>query len=107
MFLGQNSYGVTAAALNYFGKSLDQLDIAEAAFLAALPKAPSNYDPRFHMEAAIGRRNWVIDQMRSNGYITRDEARAAKAEPLQTQMRPLGIQAEDADYFVEDVRRQL
>ncbi|MBN9557594.1 MAG: penicillin-binding protein 1A [Alphaproteobacteria bacterium] len=107
IFLGQNSYGVTAAALNYFGKSLDQLDIAEAAFLAALPKAPSNYDPRFHMEAAIGRRNWVIDQMRSNGYITRDEARAAKAEPLQTQMRPLGIQAEDADYFVEDVRRQL
>ncbi|HEY1612509.1 MAG TPA: penicillin-binding protein 1A [Rhizomicrobium sp.] len=107
IFLGENSYGVAAAALNYFGKSLDQLDIADAAFLAALPKAPSNYDPRFNRTAATDRRNWVISQMADNGYITRDEARAAIAEPLVTQMRPLGIQAEDADYFVEEVRRIL
>src|SRR5215470_989232 len=53
IFLGQNSYGVAAAALNYFNKSLDQLDVAEAAFLAALPKAPSNYDPRFNKQAAL------------------------------------------------------
>ena len=46
IYLGENSYGVAAAALNYFGKSLDELDIAEVAFLAALPKAPGNYDPR-------------------------------------------------------------
>ena len=107
IFLGENSYGVAAAALNYFNKSLDQLDVAEAAFLAALPKAPANYDPRYNREAAIQRRNWVISQMRENGYITRDQEQAALAEPLVTQMRPMGIQAEDADYFVEEVRRLL
>ncbi|MGH6875804.1 MAG: penicillin-binding protein 1A, partial [Rhizomicrobium sp.] len=107
IFLGENSYGVAAAALNYFGKSLDQLDIAEAAFLAALPKAPRNYDPRFNKSAAVARRNWVIGQMAENGYITADQARAAIGEPLVTQMRPLGIQTEDADYFVEEVRRIL
>src|ERR1700761_6832988 len=107
IFLGENSYGVAAAALNYFGKSLDQLDVAEVAFLASLPKAPSNYDPRYHKDAALQRRNWVIGQMRENGYITRDEEQAALAEPLNAQTRPLGIQAEDADYFVEEVRRIL
>jgi penicillin-binding protein 1A len=107
IFLGQNSYGVAAAALNYFDKSLDQLDIAEAAFLAALPKAPSNYDPRYNKQAALDRRNWVIGQMAENGYISGDDAKAAIAEPLATQMRPLGLQAVDADYFVEEVRRIL
>jgi penicillin-binding protein 1A len=107
IFLGENSYGVGAAALNYFGKSLDQLDIAECAFLAALPKAPSNYDPRYNKAAAQERRNWVIGQMADNGYITRDQEQAAIAEPLVTQIRPLGSQAEDADYFVEEVRRLL
>ncbi|HEY1962953.1 MAG TPA: penicillin-binding protein 1A, partial [Rhizomicrobium sp.] len=107
IFLGENSYGVAAAALNYFNKSLDQLDVAEAAFLAALPKAPANYDPRYNRQAAIQRRNWVISQMRENGYITREQEGAALAEPLVTQMRPMGIQAEDADYFVEEVRRIL
>jgi len=107
IFLGQNSYGVAAAALNYFGKSLDQLDIAECAFLAALPKAPSNYDPRYNKQAALERRNWVIGQMAENGYITSDQERAAIAEPLVTQTRALGIQTEDADYFVEEVRRIL
>ncbi|MBV9570727.1 MAG: penicillin-binding protein 1A [Alphaproteobacteria bacterium] len=107
IFLGENSYGVAAAALNYFNKSLDQLDVAEAAFLAALPKAPANYDPRYNKPAALQRRNWVISQMRENGYISREQEEHALNEPLVTQMRPLGIQAEDADYFVEDVRRIL
>ncbi len=107
IFLGENSYGVAAAALNYFGKSLDQLDVAEVAFLASLPKAPSNYDPRYHKQAALDRRNWVIGQMADNGYITREQEKAAIAEPLVTQNRPLGSQAEDADYFVEEVRRLL
>jgi penicillin-binding protein 1A len=105
--LGQNSYGVAAAALNYFGKSLDELDIAEVAFLAALPKAPSHYDPRRHYQAAIDRRNWVIGQMEENGYISKEQAAAAQAEPLNAQNRPLGSQTEDAQYFVEEVRRQL
>jgi len=105
--LGQNSYGVAAAALNYFGKSLDQLDIAEVAFLASLPKAPSHYDPRYHLQAATDRRNWVIGQMEENGYITDEQAKAAIAEPLNAETRPLGSQTEDANYFVEEVRRQL
>ncbi|MBV9548974.1 MAG: PBP1A family penicillin-binding protein, partial [Alphaproteobacteria bacterium] len=105
--LGQNNYGVAAAALNYFGKSLDQLDVAEVAFLAALPRSPSNYDPRFHHQAAFDRRNWVIDQMADNGYVTEGQAREAKAEPLVTQTRALGSQAADVDYYVEEVRRQL
>ena len=107
IFLGQNSYGVAAAALNYFSKSLDQLTIPEAAFLAALPKAPSNYDPRYHLKAATDRRNWVIGQMEDNGYITAAQAKAAIATPLVAHTRPLGSQAEDADYFVEEVRRIL
>src|SRR3954471_3000536 len=105
--LGQNSYGVGAAALNYFGKSLDELDIAEVAFLAALPKSPSHYDPRFHHDAALDRRNWVISQMRENGYVTDQQAQAAKAEPLATRTRALGSQAADVDYYVEEVRRLL
>ncbi|MGA7674737.1 MAG: penicillin-binding protein 1A [Rhizomicrobium sp.] len=105
--LGQNSYGVAAAALNYFDKSLDDLDIAEVAFLASLPKAPSHYDPRYHHQAAIDRRNWVIGQMEENGYITEEQAKTAMAEPLDANTRPLGSQTEDANYFVEEVRRQL
>ncbi|HEY2884699.1 MAG TPA: penicillin-binding protein 1A [Rhizomicrobium sp.] len=107
IYLGENSYGVAAAALNYFGKSLDELDVAEVAFLAALPKAPSAYDPVRYHEVALERRNWVIGQMRENGYISSEEERAALAEPLITQTRAIGSQTEDADYFVEEVRRQL
>src|SRR6195952_4408961 len=62
IYLGEHSYGVAAAALNYFGKSLDELDIAEVAYLAALPKAPSAYDPVRNHKTAFDRRNWVIGQ---------------------------------------------
>jgi penicillin-binding protein 1A len=105
--LGQNSYGVGAASLNYFGKSLDELTIPEVAFLASLPKSPSHYDPRFHHDAALERRNWVISQMADNNYITDEQAAAAKATPLVTQTRALGSQAADVDYYVEEVRRLL
>lgn len=107
IYLGQNCYGIGAATLNYFGKSLDELSIAEVAFLAALPKGPANYDPRRYREAAVARRNWVISQMAENNYITDEQAAAAKAEPLVTQTRALGSQAADVDYFVEEVRRLL
>src|SRR6201986_4615351 len=107
IYLGENCYGIGAASLNYFGKSLDELDIAEVAFLAALPKGPANYDPRYNHEAALDRRNWVIGQMEDNGYISRAQAETARAEPLVTQMRALGSQAADVDYYVEEVRRQL
>jgi penicillin-binding protein 1A len=107
IYLGEHSYGVAAAALNYFGKSLDELDVSEVAFLAALPKGPSNYDPRFNHAAALDRRNWVIGQMADNGYITDAQAKAAQAEPLNARTRALGSQGEDVDYYVEEVRRQL
>ena len=107
IYLGEQSYGVAAAALNYFGKSLDDLDISEVAYLAALPKGPANYDPRFDHAAAVDRRNWVIGQMAENNYITDAEAKAAQAAPLNAQMRALGSQAADVDYYVEEVRRLL
>ena len=96
-----------AVSLDDTGKSLDELTIPEVTFLAALPKGPANYDPRFYHQAAIDRRDYVIDQMEDNGYITDAQAKAAKAAPLVTQMRALGSQAADVDYYVEEVRRQL
>src|SRR6185312_13611247 len=107
IFLGENSYGVTAAATNYFGKSLDELSISQVAFLAGLPKGPANYSPVRHKEAALARRNYVLDQMFDNGYITREQMAAAKAEDLVTYNRPFGAVAADVDYFVEEVRRTL
>lgn len=84
IFLGQNSYGVTAAAQVYFAKSLEELSISEIAYLAALPKEPSNLHPVRQKAKAIDRRNYVIRQMRENGYITEAEAQAASAEDLVT-----------------------
>ncbi|RMD62202.1 MAG: penicillin-binding protein, partial [Alphaproteobacteria bacterium] len=106
IYLGFGSYGVAAAALNYFDKSLDELTIAEAAFLAALPKAPNNYHPIRRHDAALARRNWVIGRMLEDGRITRAEAEAAWAEPLVvTRTSPTEIV--EADYFVEEVRRKV
>lgn len=107
IFLGLNSYGVAAAALNYFDKALYELDIAEAAYLAALPKGPNNYHPFRRTEAAIERRNWVIDRMVENGYVTPTDAEAAKAEPLNVIPRAAGSQLYLAEYFTEEVRREL
>jgi penicillin-binding protein 1A len=107
IFLGENSYGVAAAATNYFGKSLDELSLSQAAFLAALPKGPANYSPTRHKEAAIARRNYVLDQMYDNSYITREQMKAADAEDLVTYNRPFGAVVADVDYFVEEVRRTL
>ena len=106
IYLGMGSYGVAAAALNYFDKSLDDLSIAEAAFLAALPKAPNNYQPIRHPVAAKGRRDWVIDRMRDDGYITATEAAWAKSEPL-VMRRGNPAEFVRADYFTEAVRRDL
>jgi penicillin-binding protein 1A len=106
IFLGNRSYGVAAAALNYFNKSLDELTIAEAAYLGALPKAPNNYHPLRQHEAAIARRNWVIGRMAEDGYITVVEAEAAKAEPLVVRRRD-ETEYVTADYFAEEVRREL
>ena len=87
IYLGSGNYGVATAALNYFNKSLDELTIGEAAYLGALPKAPNNYNIVRDHQAALDRRNWVIDRMREDGHITAEEADAAKAEPLELHMR--------------------
>lgn len=106
IYLGFGSYGVAAAALNYFDKPLAALTIGESAYLAALPKAPNNYHPTRKHEAAIERRNWVIGQMEANGFITTAEANAARAEPLVVSTASSGDIA-SADYFAEEVRRDL
>lgn len=107
IFLGLNSYGVAAAALNYFDKALYELSYSEAAYLAALPKGPANYHPFRRPQAAIERRNWVLDRMVENGYLTFEEGEAYKAENLNVVPRRGGSQLYAAEYFTEEVRRQL
>ncbi|HVY12145.1 MAG TPA: penicillin-binding protein 1A [Alphaproteobacteria bacterium] len=106
IFLGNHSYGVAAASLNYFNKPLSELSISEAAFLGALPKAPNNYNPAHNLSAALARRNWVIGRMLEDGKITAAEAKAAKADPLQTRTRG-AEESVRADYYAEEVRREL
>ncbi|MDF1791884.1 MAG: penicillin-binding protein 1A [Thalassobaculaceae bacterium] len=107
IYLGFGSYGVAAAALNYFDKPLAELTVAEAAYLAALPKAPNNYHPTRKHAAAIARRNWVIGQMAENGFITQAEADAARTEPLVVATATTTVDETSADYFAEEVRRDL
>ncbi len=109
IYLGWRSYGIAAAALNYFDKSLEELTLAEAAYLAVMPKAPSNYRPDRESERArsIERRNWVLERMRENGYITRAEMLEAQAEELVVYERPTGAQSVEAEYFAEEVRRRI
>jgi len=104
--MGNRSYGVAAAALNYFNKSLDELTNAQMAFLAALPKGPHNYHPVRHKARAIGRRNWVLSRMFALGYITELEYEEGINEDLQMVPRT-GDARFRADYFEETVRRQL
>ena len=91
IFLGVNSYGVAAAALNYFNKELSELTIEEAAYLAALPKGPNNYHPLRKTKEATARRDWIISQMADAGYITPEQAAAAKAKPLKVNLASLRI----------------
>ncbi|MBG0799584.1 penicillin-binding protein 1A [Methylocystis sp. L43] len=107
IYLGLGNYGVAAAALNYFNKSVNELTLAEAAYLAALPKAPSNYHPFQNRERAIERRNYVIDRLIADGYVTAEEGTKAKAEPLGVNPRVLSPNTYVAGYFAEEVRRQL
>lgn len=105
IYLGEGAYGVAAAALNYFNKSLEELTIPEAAFLAALPKAPNNYHPVRKHDAAIGRRDWVIGRMENDGYLNKGQADLARAAPLLTIERQKNTL--QAPYFAEEVRREL
>jgi penicillin-binding protein 1A len=97
---------VGAAAYNYFGKSINQLTLEEAAYLAALPKGPTNYQPIRRKRQAIARRNWILDEMVKNGWASREEAERAKATDLKVQLAPARAKYRDADFFVEEVRRR-
>lgn len=107
IYLGAGAYGVAAAGLNYFNKELGDLTVEEAAYLAALPKAPNNYHPFKATKKATERRNWIIGEMAENGYITHDEADAAKAKPLGVNFRPSGAHIFSAEFFAEEVRRSI
>lgn len=107
IFFGFSSYGVAGAALTYFDKSLDQLDLHEIAYLAALPKGPNNYHPHRYRRDAINRRNWVLDRMHINGYISLIEARSAQIQPLGIKRREPENYVAASQYFVEEVRREL
>lgn len=106
IYLGARSYGIAAASLEYFNKPLDELTLEEAAYLAGLPKAPSDYDPVKNYDAALLRRNYVLGEMQDNGYITKAELDLAKLKPITTINRE-ATQYVNHPYFAEEVRRKL
>ena len=106
IYLGAGNYGVAQAALNYFDRSLDELTLSEIAYLAALPKAPNRYHVLRHEKEAYGRRDYVLNRMTEDGYITVAEAQAAKAERLVLRRRS-NTETVTADFFAEEVRRNL
>jgi penicillin-binding protein 1A len=107
IYLGLGAYGIAAASLLYFDKSVHELTVAEAAYLAALPKAPTYLHPFRQRERAVERRNWVIDRMAELGFVPSDQAEAAKKQPLNVTQRPTGAQLFAAEYFAEEVRRYV
>ena len=107
IYLGVGAYGVAAAAQSYWDKALNELTLADCAYLATLPKAPSNYDPFKYPDRAVARRNWVIDRIVENGFATADEGEAAKAQPLGVIKRQSGPKIFASEYFAEEVRREI
>ncbi|KFG70463.1 penicillin-binding protein 1A [Microvirga sp. BSC39] len=104
---GRNLHGIAAAALDYFGKSIHELTIAESAYIAALPKGPNNYHPFRQRKAAVERRNWVIERMAVNGYISKEAAEEAQKEPLNVKPRNVSPNSIASGYFAEGVRRDI
>ncbi|OQM76572.1 penicillin-binding protein 1A [Manganibacter manganicus] len=107
IYFGMGAYGIAGAALTYYDKSVNELTVSEAAYLASLPKGPANYHPFRHTERALERRNWVIGQMVDNGYVTSEEGVKAKAEPLGVNLRRGGTYLFASEYFTEEVRREI
>lgn len=107
IFLGRNAYGVEAAAQGYFGKDVKDLTLPEMAYLAILPKAPSNYTPEHDADRALARRSYVLREMAKNGYISEAQRAAADATPLGAIQRAAVKQDMPQGYFVEEVRREL
>jgi penicillin-binding protein 1A len=107
IYLGFSAYGIAAASLLYFDKSVHELSVAEAAYLAALPKAPSTLHPFRQRERATERRNYVIDRMVENGYVKAEDGEAAKKSPLAITARTTGSHLFAGEYFAEEVRREI
>ncbi len=107
IYFGFGAYGVAAASLIYFDKSVHELALEEAAYLAALPKGPSNYHPYRKTEAAIARRNYVIDRMVEDGHVSFEDGEEAKAKPITVKLRGHGSKLFAAEYFTEEVRREV
>jgi len=106
IFLGRNAYGVQSAARAYFDKDVEKLTLPEAAYLAILPKAPSNYRPERFADRALARRSYVLRSMATNGYITEAQRAEADAAPLGA-VRFAGNRRNIGGYYMEEVRRQL
>ncbi len=106
IFLGQRSYGVAAASLNYFNKSLDELDLAEIAYLAGLPKGPNNYHPVRNKSAAIIRRNYVLNRMLEDKIVSQEEAIKTSMKPIVSKKYKKNNKIY-APYFIEEVRRKV
>ncbi|MBX6378224.1 MAG: PBP1A family penicillin-binding protein, partial [Clostridia bacterium] len=104
IYLGHGTYGVEAASRLYFGKPVRELDLAEAALLAGLPRAPETYSPFRNPDLALQRRRHVLNRMAELGYLKREQADAAAAEPLRLAQRP---PRQRAAYFVDYVLRQI
>ena len=107
IFLGQNAYGIAAASLVYFDKSVNELTISEAAYLAALPKAPSSLHPVRNRDRAIERRNYVIDRLLENGWIKQADADKARKDALTVTGRGSHAHIFAGEYFAEEVRRDI
>jgi penicillin-binding protein 1A len=107
IYLGLGAYGIASASLTYFDKGVNELTIPEAAYLAALPKAPNNYHPFRQRERALERRNWVLDQMAIDGFIKPADADKAKRTALAVTQKPSSTRTFAAEYFAEEVRREL
>ena len=107
IYLGLGAYGIASASLTYFDKGVNEITVPEAAYLAALPKAPNNYHPFRQRERALERRNWVIDQMAQDGFITNAQAETAKRTALGVTQKATSTHTFAAEYFAEEVRREL
>src|SRR5712664_1615138 len=107
IYLGLGAYGVAAASLVYFDKSVNELTVAEAAYLAALPKAPSSLHPVKNRDRAIERRNYVIDRLLENGWIKQADADKARKDPLAVTNRTNAAHIFAGEYFAEEVRRDV
>jgi penicillin-binding protein 1A len=107
IYLGFGAYGIAAASLVYFDKSVNELTVAEASFLAALPKAPGTLNPVRNHDRAVERRNYVVDRLLENGWIKPADADIARKDPLKVTSHANGAHTFAGEYFAEEVRRDL